>query len=557
MEQNDDTAADDDYEARGSGLEDEEEEERLGDFGRSKEDYYNADTIETEQDALEEEKEARRIQQKQLEGMTEADFGFDEGQWLERDDEESKNQRTVTEKLPEPEISDEMSAEDRLKILKTRYPEFEHLAKDFVDLQSIYDDLKLAAEAADAVVKHASNPPSKKRKLDTQDPSPKNIPIAITKYRAVSAYLGVISIYFALLTSTSTSSNLPMPPSELREHTVIKSLVQCRQLWNAVKDIPTPAIEDMVAVEAPGQPASDEPIPLGTVTTQSQPQKRQKKRKGEHAANAAEKAAAEDRATRLAATEASLADLDQLLVPSRSKSSKATAPAPVAREDASDYGDEVPLTAEEAAAKLQLRKSLRFYTSQIAQKANKRGAASRDAGGDTDLPYKERLKDRQARLMREAERRGNTGADLDGMSDDEEGPTNLEREEAGQGDDDDEYYQTIPSRTTAKKDAKRALSAAHAEARAQNSRVVNVNESVGPDGKRGITYEIAKNKGLTPHRKKDVRNPRVKKRKKYDEKMKKLGSSGQRQIWKGGEGRGGYGGEATGIKKGLVRSVKL
>lgn len=35
------------------------------------------------------------------------------------------------------------------------------------------------------------------------------------------------------------------------------------------------------------------------------------------------------------------------------------------------------------------------------------------------------------------------------------------------------------------------------------------------EGKRAITYQIAKNKGLTPHRKKEQRNPRVKHRNKY------------------------------------------
>lgn len=35
------------------------------------------------------------------------------------------------------------------------------------------------------------------------------------------------------------------------------------------------------------------------------------------------------------------------------------------------------------------------------------------------------------------------------------------------------------------------------------------------DQKRGITYQIAKNKGLTPHRKKEQRNPRVKHRNKF------------------------------------------
>lgn len=66
---------------------------------------------------------------------------------------------------------------------------------------------------------------------------------------------------------------------------------------------------------------------------------------------------------------------------------------------------------------------------------------------------------------------------------------------------------------------------------------------------------IEKNKGLTPKRKKEVRNPRLKKRLKYEDKKKKLGSV--RAVYKGGEGRGGYQGELTGIKGGLIRSVKL
>ena len=40
------------------------------------------------------------------------------------------------------------------------------------------------------------------------------------------------------------------------------------------------------------------------------------------------------------------------------------------------------------------------------------------------------------------------------------------------------------------------------------------------DGKRAATWEIMKNKGLTPHRKKANRNPRVKKKEQYDKKVK-------------------------------------
>lgn len=104
---------------------------------------------------------------------------------------------------------------------------------------------------------------------------------------------------------------------------------------------------------------------------------------------------------------------------------------------------------------------------------------------------------------------------------------------------------------------KRADKAARFEALAQarkDERVVET-EQLGPDGKRQITYQIQKNKGLTPHRKKEVRNPRVKKRMKFEEKQKKLRSV--KAVYKGGEGRGGYQGEMSGIKTGLVKSIKL
>src|SRR5665213_2856164 len=61
--------------------EDEGEEDDARGWGSSKADYYNADLIETEADALEEEAEARRMQQKRVQSMAEADFGFDETQW--------------------------------------------------------------------------------------------------------------------------------------------------------------------------------------------------------------------------------------------------------------------------------------------------------------------------------------------------------------------------------------------------------------------------------------------------------------------------------------------
>lgn len=45
----------------------------------------------------------------------------------------------------------------------------------------------------------------------------------------------------------------------------------------------------------------------------------------------------------------------------------------------------------------------------------------------------------------------------------------------------------------------------------KDNTILNMNE----EAKRAITYQIAKNRGLTPYRKKELRNPRVKHRNKY------------------------------------------
>ncbi|KAL1962692.1 hypothetical protein VTN77DRAFT_9236 [Rasamsonia byssochlamydoides] len=536
----------------------EEFEDGIGAWGSSKKDFYNADTIETEADALEEEEEAKKIQQKHLKSMKEEDFGFDETEWLQSkeapDASKEDEDGVVTEVLPQLEITDDMGDEERLKILKSRYPEFEPLAKDFVDLQDTYKDLKQAAQAAEEAITDFSEP----------------APVPVVKFRALSAYLGSISMYFALLASPSQNGDkkaLAMPPAELREHPVMQSLVNCKKLWDAVKDVRVPDVSETAEVDGTASESEEvEPTPPPAAVEKSEKKAKKvklpKEKKLTKAQRVAEAAAAEAearRAEKLRQTEAELADLSKLIT----KKSKAAA-AKVSKKkdednDDSDFGDET-LTAREAEEKAKRKRSLRFYTSQIAQKANKRDAAGRDAGGDLDLPYRERIKDRQARLNAEAEKRGRKQATeserLGGDSDEEDRRLagEVRGDGAGSGTDEDEYYDMVAARKKQREAEKKARAEAYAEA-AKEGGHVEVQEEIGPDGKRAITYQIEKNKGLAPKRKKEVRNPRVKKRKKFEQKKKRLGSI--RPIYKGGEGPGGYGGELTGIKKNLVKSVKL
>ncbi|CAG8468615.1 9923_t:CDS:2 [Paraglomus brasilianum] len=71
--------------------------------------------------------------------------------------------------------------------------------------------------------------------------------------------------------------------------------------------------------------------------------------------------------------------------------------------------------------------------------------------------------------------------------------------------------------------------------------------------KRAINYQIMKNKGLTPTRKKEQRNPRVKHRKKFERAKKRIKSIKRVVAPKVGP----YAGELTGIKTNLSRSIKF
>jgi len=523
---------------RGQDEVEEEEEFEEDNWGTNREDYYGDDVIETEEQAREEEAEAKRLYQKQLKNMTEADFGFDENEWVEQKKDTNKA-RSVTEKLPDAQIPDGATDQQRLDILKSRYPEFLPLAEDFAKLQQVKQDLDMHAARIAKSLSSGALPGH-------------GLPIAI-KRDALSAYLATISMYFAVVSSAvgkdSTLRKITaLPPLELHEHAVIQGLARARDLWDQVAD------ED-VAEPVPAPPGNLKELDTAPVKLKSSSKPISVPKPAKELAK---------NSTSKKVKEKSNKPIDQNDITAskkkrKSKSKSKDKPKPLdisdlmngaaSDDEESELGDEQPLTAEEYAEKARKRKSLRFYTSQIASKANKRGHASRDAGGDDDLPYKERQRDRSERLLKEAEARGRgkpDGADDFGEDGYEDMP--------GQQDQNDEYYNTLLNAKSKKKADKEARLEAYQRAAVEGATVYE-EEIVGADGKRAITYAIAKNKGLAPKRKKEVRNPRVKKRKKYDEKMKKLGSV--RQVYKGGEGRGGYGGELTGIKTNVVKSIKL
>lgn len=84
----------------------------------------------------------------------------------------------------------------------------------------------------------------------------------------------------------------------------------------------------------------------------------------------------------------------------------------------------------------------------------------------------------------------------------------------------------------------------------------------GPEGdeledgsKRGATKDIIKNKGLRPHRKKEVQNPRKKYRNRFEDKEKRRKGT-VREVRDGAAGAA-YGGELTGIKANVTKGRRL
>ncbi|CAH3161254.1 unnamed protein product [Porites lobata] len=108
-----------------------------------------------------------------------------------------------------------------------------------------------------------------------------------------------------------------------------------------------------------------------------------------------------------------------------------------------------------------------------------------------------------------------------------------------------EYYEAVKLQKKRKKEAK--------EAAFRFSEQQEIEEGDVEEGKRGITYEISQNKGLTAKKKKELRNPRVKHRKKfYKAKIKR-----KSQVREVVNEQNRYGGEATGIRSHLTRSTKI
>ncbi|KAF8527529.1 Sas10 C-terminal domain-containing protein [Hysterangium stoloniferum] len=217
------------------------------------------------------------------------------------------------------------------------------------------------------------------------------------------------------------------------------------------------------------------------------------------------------------------------------------------------YGETTSLSLVDDADKKARKRTLRFHTSKIESSARRREEGKDKLGGDDDIPYRERKREQEERLRREvAKSRGQGGDDLDMDGITVQGPAKRKRDEsqeASEEEGDDGYYDLVKR---AKKEKKESKKRNYDESRMAERFDVVVEDAAG--GPRSLTRAILKNKGLTPRRSKSVRNPRVKKRERYEKAKKKVSS--QKAVYRPGFSGRPYGGEESGITK-VVKSVKL
>ncbi|KAF9619874.1 hypothetical protein IFM89_009656 [Coptis chinensis] len=198
-----------------------------------------------------------------------------------------------------------------------------------------------------------------------------------------------------------------------------------------------------------------------------------------------------------------------------------------------DFGDEV-MDKESGNANLSNGRSSSMHSTKllkvVAPKLNKLKVVS----GDDDLPKRDDIGER--RRKHELRVLANAGVE----SKDEIGDEDDGEEEASEN----EFYEQVKKQKISKLSAKAEL----------YSRTPWGPSSAEPeivDGKRQITRQIEKNRGLTRSRKKQ--NPRTK----YKEKHQKKVNRRKGQVRGIKKPTGPYGGEATGINAGISRSIRL
>lgn len=532
----------------------EEEEEET--WGSGKAAYYNdnADEIESDdEEALELElQEAKRLQAKSREDMTDEDFGLHDIVEVQKDDIDLALEEPTP--APKPILPTEPKA--LLRHLERTSPEAVALARDWEDVSEKF------IRSQEQI-----------KQLEAQYPDALSLGMLHLYYQTLLSYSTVLAFYLHLRASEKYAEK----PTLLQAHPIMNRLLTLKQALITLEDLDFAGDdddEDLSEGDFDGNEMKWDDI-LADRKSIWDSLAAGDLDEGELAELLADADAGKTSGKKKSKSKKAKAESNEEKEKPSPKKKRKVAPAPVfdleepewiptkkstsrkQKETDDTYGEASHLEDADAADKSARKKSLRFHTSKIETASNRRSnARNAAAGGDDDIPYRERQKEKQLRLEREAiarlQKQG--GADLD--DEEPEPPQKRKRGEdsdSGEGSGNEsaeEYYELIKNKSKEKKTKKKEE---YEAARAAEKPNYAEEEADGP---RSLTRAILKNRGLTPHRSKSVRNPRVKKRQRYEQAKKKVSS--QKAVYKGGlaESGGKYGGEKSGISK-VIKSVKL
>ncbi|KAG0745088.1 hypothetical protein G6F57_001395 [Rhizopus arrhizus] len=510
--------------------EEEEEKEELKDaedieaWGTSKKAYYNADEASDIEEMREEEEEALRIQKEQLAHMDEEDFVDDTlpgwGLGAANDTEADKKLvEGVTKDLEDISFSTthadkrrrKIANSEKIKIIQNESPELIDLLDEFKERSKTVEELQNIVEKI-----------QKKEKQEEHAAQ-----FLLFKYQTLMNYMTNISFYFALKASNA---------SDVREHPVIQALFNLRQTLEKVENLEqklNSEIDEFI------ETLTNESITIKKIDIKkTKKEKKQPVLEETYSEDGIEEEFEhfdeEDLEESDREDEYNVEDIEEEFKSLKKAAKKRK------RQDVEDFGELDALDELDMEDKLIKKKSIRDYVAKIESKQAKN---TNKYQGDSDLPYRDRVKQERKGVAQPQD----NSADLDDADWDEDDAAAADEVRNGKADSDDEYYAEIAAQKAANKRAK--LEEYEASRPEIESRDIEVEEGQ----KRLASQKILKNRGLTPHRKKENRNARVKNRMKYDKKMKKLSST--RAVYKPLSSN--YGGEMSGVKTNVVKSVKL
>ncbi|KAK6203464.1 disrupter of silencing SAS10 part of small subunit processosome something about silencing 10 [Scheffersomyces amazonensis] len=477
--------------------ENEEEEAQEESGWGGKKNYYGGDEVSDEEDAKEITEEALKQQKRHLQQLAMADY-VDEDMmenWKKAAESSVETKSTTQLNISTAELDDS----ERLELLHQTYPEFVPLVQELHSL--------------------------KPRLVELQ--SKKSNELLTVKSVALSAYLASITSYFGIfIDNLKTGETFTM-----KDNPVMETILSSREIWRQANELPEVGV---VRRSVQAEEEYDEEIIPEFEDDYDEDDESEESESIDDEQFVDAKESQDD------------FDIDI-------NTSRHIKRATNNSTNSNDFTETAQPDDVDREEKQRRKKTLRFYTSKIDQSSTKNNERF---SGDLDLPYRERLFERQQRLIEEARKRG-LGLDKNQLGEDlDTNDMDFDEEQLAQSinhGQDDAYYNSLKNSKQVKKQVRIQAHEAAVKA-AKDGKLAELQESVGEDGKRAINYQILKNKGLTPHRKKEYRNSRVKKRKQYETAQKKLKSV--RQVYDANN-RGPYQGEKTGIKKGISRSVKL